>query len=196
MAAGVCLRACMNALPDRPRRLLSPHPTSPPVPVREIGISARREGDALLLHYRLLGDLDSLALPEPRLPVRADNLWRHTCFEAFVGRVGSAEYREYNFAPSGAWAAYHFDAYRAGMRTDQWIVVPGVTTRRDDNAFVMDAMVDIRWLTASAGGAGAVRLGVTAVIEDKAGALSYWALRHPAEKPDFHHADSFVLELG
>jgi hypothetical protein len=173
---------------------LSPHPSSPPVPVREFGVSVKREEDTLLLHYRLVGDLDSLVLPEPRLPVRADNLWRHSCFEAFVGRVASTGYREYNFAPSGAWAVYHFDAYRAGMRTDPWIVVPGVMTRRDASTFVMDAMVDIRWLTASAG--GAVRLGVTAVIEDKAGALSYWALRHPAEKPDFHHADSFVLELG
>ena len=40
-----------------------------------------------------------------------------------------------------------------------------------------------------------LRLGLAAVIEDKARVLSYWALKHPAEKPDFHHADSFVVEL-
>ena len=40
-----------------------------------------------------------------------------------------------------------------------------------------------------------LRLGLAAVIEDKARVLSYWALKHPAEKPDFHHAGSFVVEL-
>jgi hypothetical protein len=40
-----------------------------------------------------------------------------------------------------------------------------------------------------------LRLGLAAVIEDKAQVLSYWALKHPAEKPDFHHADGFVIEL-
>ena len=32
-------------------------------------------------------------------------------------------------------------------------------------------------------------------IEDEAGALSYWALRHPPGKPDFHHPAGFALEL-
>jgi hypothetical protein len=36
---------------------------------------------------------------------------------------------------------------------------------------------------------------VSAVVETLDGALSYWALRHPPGKPDFHHADSFALEL-
>ena len=33
------------------------------------------------------------------------------------------------------------------------------------------------------------RIGLSAVIETTDGALSYWALAHPAEKPDFHHPD-------
>ena len=37
--------------------------------------------------------------------------------------------------------------------------------------------------------------GLSAVIETIDGAISYWALAHPAEKPDFHHPDSFVLTL-
>jgi hypothetical protein len=40
-----------------------------------------------------------------------------------------------------------------------------------------------------------LRLGLAAVIEDKTGIFSYWALRHPSAKPDFHHPDSLVLEL-
>ena len=39
------------------------------------------------------------------------------------------------------------------------------------------------------------RLALTAVIEETGGAKSYWALKHAPGKPDFHHADGFVLEL-
>jgi hypothetical protein len=38
-------------------------------------------------------------------------------------------------------------------------------------------------------------LALSAVIEDEDGVLSYWALKHPAGKPDFHHRDAFALEL-
>jgi hypothetical protein len=38
-------------------------------------------------------------------------------------------------------------------------------------------------------------LGLSAVIEDLDGVLSYWALRHPPGKPDFHHPDTFALEI-
>ena len=170
---------------------LSPHPASPPGPVRGIRVSVRREDEALLLQYQLEGDLDSVLLPQQDMPKRADNLWKHTCFEAFIGSGGSPRYREYNFSPSGAWAIYDFDGYRTGMRADAWVVVPGIMTRRDAGAFILDATVDVRWMTAAM--AAGPKLGVTAVIEDKSGVLSYWALEHPSEKPDFHHADGFVI---
>jgi hypothetical protein len=172
---------------------LTPHPASPPGPAREIRVSVRRDAEALLLQYRLEGDLDAVSLPPRVMPTRADDLWRHTCFEAFVGRAGLAAYREYNFSPSGAWAVYDFDRYREGMRTDSWIVAPGFMTRRVGAAYILDATIDIRWLAVSPG--GPLRLGVTAVIEDMGGVLSYWALKHSAEKPDFHQPDSFVIEL-
>jgi hypothetical protein len=34
------------------------------------------------------------------------------------------------------------------------------------------------------------------VIEDDQGRISYWALAHPASKPDFHHRDGFALVLA
>ena len=39
-------------------------------------------------------------------------------------------------------------------------------------------------------------IGLTAVIETATGAKSYWALHHPAEKPDFHHRNGFIHEIG
>ena len=41
----------------------------------------------------------------------------------------------------------------------------------------------------------ALTLALSVVVEDEQGMLSYWALKHPAGKADFHHPDSFALEL-
>jgi hypothetical protein len=48
-----------------------------------------------------------------------------------------------------------------------------------------DLPVDVPW-----------RLGLSAVIEEKGGSKSYWALAHPPGAPDFHHQEAFALELS
>jgi hypothetical protein len=40
-----------------------------------------------------------------------------------------------------------------------------------------------------------LQIGLSAVVEDINERLSYWALRHPPGKPDFHHPDNFALEI-
>src|SRR5687767_13413637 len=102
------------------RHLLLPHPVSEPGAaqdlVQELSVAvSRTSAYHLKLTFRLSADLGALKLPEPRPPVRTDGLWRHSCFEAFIGHGGANDYWEYNFSPSGAWAAYHFCTYREGM---------------------------------------------------------------------------------
>jgi hypothetical protein len=183
----------MSAPPAILRHPLSAHAASPAVAVRELSVAARREGNRLNLAYRLVGNLDALSLPERRDPARVDGLWRHTCFEAFIGRAGSPEYLEFNFSPSGQWAAYQFSGYRAGMRPHDSGVAPALVVHTAAETLELSATVEIPWLTSLPG--GAPRLGVTAVIEERSGGLSYWALKHPAEKPDFHHPDSQVIDV-
>ncbi len=170
-----------------------PHPASPPSPVGEIRVRAGRDGGYLLLDYLLTGELGEILLPEPRSPQPADELWRHTCFEAFVGRQAATGYVEYNFSPSGEWAAYRFSAYRSDMQKHSRGIAPRFAVHANADLLRVSATVDIHWLMQSPG--GTVRLGVTAVIEDRHGGLSYWALHHSGEKPDFHHPDSFVLDV-
>jgi hypothetical protein len=181
------------------RHLLLPHPVSAPGAlqdlIQELSVAVSMVGAAQIrLAYRLTGDLAALRLPEPRPPVRADGLWCHSCFEAFIGHGGAGDYWEYNFSPSGAWAAYHFSAYREGMAPLLRGVPPAITGHIGSETVELTALIDLSWLVRSPAGV-ALRLGLAAVIEDKARVLSYWALKHPAEKPDFHHADSFVVEL-
>src|SRR4051812_17339013 len=95
------------------RHILRPHPVGVPGAlqdlVHELSVSVVRAGnEQLKLTYRLTGDLDALKLPDPHPALRTDGLWRHTCFEAFIGTRDVPDYWEYNFSPSGAWAAYHF----------------------------------------------------------------------------------------
>jgi hypothetical protein len=111
-----------------------------------------------------------------------------------VGHAGAADYWEYNFSLSGAWAAYHFTAYREGMAPLMKGAAPLIEQKIGGESIELLATIDLSWLAKSSAVIG-VRLGLAAVIEDRARLLSYWALKHPSEKPDFHHADSFVVEL-
>ena len=67
------------------------------------------------LNYVASGRIADLLMPAPATPKRADKLWEHTVFEVFLRRPGDAGYIEFNFAPSGAWAAYRFTSQRRGM---------------------------------------------------------------------------------
>jgi hypothetical protein len=178
------------------RHSLLAHASSPAPAVQDLFVTLTRpSSEALELRYTLLGNLTELRLAEPRPPVRTDGLWRHSCFEAFIGRQSGSDYWEYNFSPSGAWAAYHFPARREGMAPLMRGAPPVLTQRVDAGRIELAATLDLSWLYRSHAPAD-LRLGISAVVEDRAGVLSYFALSHPAEKPDFHHPDSFLLPLG
>jgi hypothetical protein len=166
------------------------HPGSPAPWVRRIEAAVAWRDGGLDLAYTLEGDLDRLRIPAPEtsppMPPRADGLWRHTCFEAFVHGADAPGYHEYNFSPAGQWQAYAFSAYREGGAPAQ-AEDPGIVCRRTQGRLTLRARV----LPSEA----RLRLGLAAVVEDRDGALSYWALAHPAERPDFHLPASFVLEF-
>ena len=95
-------------------------------------------------------------------------------------------YIEYNLSPSSQWASYRFDGPRAGMRTAEEVAtVEGLDGAVDMVA--LEARIELPQR--------ARRLGLSAVIETVDGATSYWALAHPCARPDFHHPDSFILDL-
>ena len=101
------------------RTALQRHPESRGDAVRSIRIEVRREQAVIRVLYRVEGRLDRLQVPQPRAPRFADGLWRHTCCEIFVARDGSPAYHEFNFSPSGEWAAYAFSGYREGALRDE-----------------------------------------------------------------------------
>jgi hypothetical protein len=176
---------------------LQRHPktaSSAPTPWVRLG----REGRVLRMTFRMPGDTSMVELPAPIDPLvkqsksrRSDRLWEHTCFECFVRAAGGDAYYEFNFSPSQEWAAYQFNGVRQGMRNAD-VDCPAIVATHWANRFELSAMIvlplewqDLIW-----------QLNISAVIEEKSGTKSYWALAHPPEgPPDFHHPACFVLEL-
>jgi len=178
----------------RATRALVPHPDHPARALRRLSVDVTRAPEALAVAYTLEGDLDALRIPAPAAPAIVHGLWEHTCFEAFVAADGDAAYHEMNLAPSGAWAAFAFRGYRDGGPLSDPALAPGIAVRREPGRLLLDARVPLARLS-SAYPAARLRVALTAVVEAADGGRSFWALRHPAGRPDFHHHDGFALVL-
>jgi hypothetical protein len=173
---------------------LVPHPdTSPSEPFR-LWVNVDYSGAfgdtaSANLWYCISAQASRFVVPEPvEDTARAESLWETTCFEAFLRTPGAAAYREWNFAPSGEWAAYDFTAHRDG-RSDADVSAPYI--RIEDNltwwavGATLTVPTNARW-----------DLGLSAILEEKDGTKSYWALAHPGGgKPDFHDAACFTAHL-
>lgn len=140
------------------------------------------ESGRWLLGFAVSGD--ALVIPPRTAPERAYGLWKTTCFELFVAGAGGS-YAEFNFSASTQWAAYGFTGYRAGM-TDIPIARPAIERTDRGVGVALDFPV---------AAIEQMHIGLSAVIEERDGTKSYWALAHPPGKPDFHHPACFALEL-
>jgi len=172
------------------------HPESRCIAATRIEVDvAQPSAGGLVLSYVVHGHVGDLRLPPITVPARGDELWQHTCFEAFVGSAADSAYYELNFSPSTQWAAYRFDSHRSGMRVATEISVPHLDVQSAPDRYTLQVTLkldelsglprDVRW-----------RLGLAAITEDTRGGKSYWALAHPPGKPDFHHFDCFALEIS
>ncbi len=171
------------------------HPEARCVAVTGIEVEAARpRPGALALTFAVSGRTGGIRLPAAAAPARADDLWRHTCFEAFVAAAPGGPYYEFNFAPSTAWAAYAFTGYRAGKANAGNMAAPDVEVGATPSSFTLKATLELGSLTGLRPGAP-WRLGLAAVVEEAFGRISYWALAHPPGRADFHAASGFALTL-
>ncbi len=168
----------------RCRMQLIPHPGTTTITVRSIDVAVWNDADRWHFRFVVYG-INGLILPDHRASLRTDELWRHTCFEAFVGLEDDA-YLEINFSPSSQWAAYRFDRYRAA-KSDEPAEIEVVVESRE-TWFSLEAAVKCSALTEGSS------LGLCAVVEERGG-TSYWALAHPRDKPDFHDRACFQAVL-
>jgi hypothetical protein len=184
-------------MPANQTAVLTAHPSTPGDAIRALEVRGRvRETDLLVLDYALQGDIARLQIPPQRTAQRVDELWKHTCFEAFLVTDDSPGYYELNFSPSGEWSAYRFSAYRTGMAPADGVGVPTTSVVLGENTLRLEAAIAIAAIRDLKESAPRLRIALAAVIEGQDGRLSYWAQHHAAAKPDFHHPDAFVFEIS
>jgi len=186
----------------QPSLSLLPHPATPAAVVSSLvaEVEIRPDG-GVVFFYCLRGDMARLRIPPEQRSERTDLLWEHTCFEAFVGLRGETAYREFNFSPSGQWAIFTFSDYRQRVEElpgKPHLPPPRIITRRTDGRLELEAHVELNCLLSNPAKLD-WEIGLTAVIETNDtidGSHSYWALKHPTPRPDFHHRETFSLHLA
>lgn len=155
----------------------------------DAGFETRNQN--LIFEYRLddprLIILDTLKTGKWSTRSRADELWKTTCFEAFIGRRNEPGYWEFNFSPGlQKWNVYAFDDYRIPQpprASDQFELQSAVATHNSLQCTLLSTtpLTDLE-------------ISLTAVIRTQSG-VNYYALEHTGAKPDFHDRRSFVLQL-
>lgn len=168
---------------------LLPHASTACDFIDALSVQAHSSGDSLRLTYVVSGDVQRLTVPESRPPARTDGLWRATCFEIFLRPAAADAYQEFNFSPSGEWAAYSFTGYRQGMTALAQPRPPLIACVRTAQRLEVDVQFHSPLLIRPH-----LRAALAAVLKHSDGRISYWALAHPAAKPDFHDAAGFVAE--
>lgn len=147
-----------------------------------------------LLEHRISGPgMATLALPPPAVkPARRDELWKHTCVEAFFAVADSRRYYEFNGSPSGDWALYQFEDYRQGMQSPPVKTAPRLLIREKQRDTLR-----LVWHVPFFCGEVLERAGITTILRTAPdpGQFSYWALTHAGSRPDFHLRESFSLAL-
>lgn len=144
----------------------------------------------LFLSFKVTANTEHLILPDIVNPQsRQNELWNSTCFEFFLKDSGSTEYFEFNLSPSGSWNFYHLDSYRQGLKEDSRIPQPRFEREQDKKSLRVSSVIHFGKLPPMTN----PQMGISAVLAETSGNKSYWALKHPDQKPNFHHLESFCL---
>ena len=171
---------------------LAAHPDNPPGSIRRVGVTLLQKPDgSLTLAYAIHGPGSFMRIPSVENPAPADALWRTTCCELFIGTGDGMGYREFNFSPSGQWAAYDFSNYRVRSATPSRLPAPRIRSDYFENHLRLDVKLPAGTLPTGA----SLPCALAVIVEAHDGQLGYWALAHPTGRPDFHHRSGFTLCL-
>jgi hypothetical protein len=197
---------------------LRPHPAAASTTDRALEVRLTADERGVELRYLWFGPSAAIRWPEGasgaenrphRKPglhgERRDFLWHHTCGEWFIGKAGSPGYIEFNFSPSGHWAAHRFADYRQSLGDLVWKGSP------PEIEFSLEAQraelrARVPWAALASLESGSVRewqLGLSCVVERNVGVsppgtasaetLEYWAVNHPRPQPEFHDRRGFSV---
>jgi hypothetical protein len=152
----------------------------------------RVHGRQIVVEYRLEDPKklveDSLHSGQWTNWARANELWKTTCFEIFLGVPNESNYWEFNFSPAKEkWNLYAFDDYRAPQppSPSEDFVLSMIQANGDILKCELNAKIPLTHMEAA----------LTAVIRTQQES-HYFSLKHAGTQPDFHLRDSFVVKIN
>ena len=153
----------------------------------------RRQANRIGIEYILFDPQALVSLPsQVKVPKRQDGLWQETCFELFLAHKNSPAYREFNLSPAGLWNVYRFDSYRQGMREEPGFTSLPFSIQKNSESFSVTLEFDIGKMEIADRD---LAVAISVVLKTGKESITYWALSHQGEKPDFHRRDCFVIKL-
>jgi hypothetical protein len=159
-------------------------------------IELNQNAECLFISYGLKENLETLDFGSPTPhKERVMKLWEKTCFEIFVKNEKDS-YVEFNFSANFEWNCFYFQ--KKGDALKEWERMNRPAT---DILLSMDQyflVAEIRKELFPPGffdGAHELSVGISGVLKEKSGGLSYWALSHHDSRPNFHDFRSFVKML-
>lgn len=147
--------------------------------------------DSLFISYKMTGDLASIDLgSETPNHSRVIKLWEKSCFELFIKNQKDS-YVEFNFSPEFEWNAFYFakkgDALAEYARIDS----VKIDILLSLEVFHLIVQIDKKKFPDGFFDGNELSAGITSVVKQKNGSLSYWALSHEDTRPNFHDFRSF-----
>lgn len=147
--------------------------------------------DSVYISYKLQGALSSLDMGTgtPK-HARVIKLWEKTCFELFMKDANNS-YIEFNFSPDFEWNCFYFE--KKGNPLAEYKRMELVKFDILFSNEVVHVIVELqKKMFPDHFFDGSLSMGITSVIKEKTGDLSYWALSHHDTRPNFHDFRSFV----
>lgn len=159
-------------------------------PKIKIDCELNQARDSIFISYKVQGALESLDLGTgvPK-HARQIKLWEKTCFELFI-KDETNSYIEFNFSPDFEWNCFYFE-----KKGDPLLEFKKMEQVKFDILFSNDVVHIVlelqKRMFPDQFFEGKLAAGISSVIKEKTGNLSYWALSHHDIKPNFHDFRSF-----
>lgn len=168
-------------------------------PAQSISVELNQTVHALYVSYKLTGDLTQIDLgngtPNHQ---RQMKLWEKTCFELFLKHEDHDDYLEFNFSPHFEWNSFYFPQKGAPLKELEAVKNIKIDILRSSDIFQLIAEVESKNLPKHFQkelSQGKLMAGMTTVLKEKNLRMSYWALSHKDQRPNFHHFDSFIYKF-
>lgn len=167
-----------------------------PAPDITIETELNLNSESVYISYRIKKNLPLIDLGSSTPnKARRVSLWEKTCFELFIKNKND-QYIEFNFSPNFEWNCFYFN--KKGDALKEWEQMPRPETDILLSSEHFFLFVDIRKEFFPKGFfeiGSELSAGITSVIKDTSGSMSYWALSHADTRPNFHHFDSFKYKF-